>query len=262
MTRLRVGLIPFGNLFPIFHILKNEFDCAEYEFIEGVPSELNNLLRNGHIDLSPSSSVEYLMHKDIYSYIQGHSISSQGKVGSIYLFSKKPIEELNGLTVKVTSQSATSIELLRIITTKFYHLKLQLLVSPTPQKDSSAFLLIGDEALRQYQLVNEGLFIYDLGELWHKQTSLPFVFALWIVKKDRIVGDKIDIFKKFTIDLDEAKKIALNKLDEIATISPLSKFMTKDKILEYWSKLDYDLTDRHMEGLHYFDRLIKKENDL
>jgi chorismate dehydratase len=60
--RLLIGEIPYANLFPIFYTLKKESDLSGYEFVEGVPSALNKKIREGLIDVSPSSSIEYLRH--------------------------------------------------------------------------------------------------------------------------------------------------------------------------------------------------------
>jgi len=129
MKRLKVGRIPFGNLFPIFYILERDFDCSDLHFVDGVPSMLNKLLRNGEIDLSPSSSIEYLNHKDLYTYISGHSISSRGKAGSIFLFTQKLLSQMDGEIVQVTNQSATSIGLLKVISRRFYNVRLKLVES-------------------------------------------------------------------------------------------------------------------------------------
>ncbi len=261
MKRLRIGLIPFGNLFPIFHILRRDFECIDYDFIEGVPSALNAMLRRGDIDLSPSSSVEYLLHRDLYEYIPNHSISAIGKVGSIYLFSRIPIERLNGEMVSVTAQSAASIELFRVITREFYGIMPVIIKSSNPQADNArAFLLIGDDALRQFKVDNTGLYVYDLGELWHNHTGLPFVFALWIVRKDNIGEDKILLYERFTKELEITKTRALQCLNEIVDYCPLIGFMKRQEILTYWNNLDYELTERHIEGLLLFERLINKGN--
>src|SRR5512135_2097525 len=100
-------------------MLDKEADCSRYEFVEGVPSFLNKEIREGRIDVSPSSSIEYLRNADRYDLIEGHSISSIGPVGSVFLFSRRPIEELAGATVATSSQSETSVALLRIILKKF-----------------------------------------------------------------------------------------------------------------------------------------------
>ena len=97
--KLRIGKIAYENLFPIFYMLQSEFDSPDYEYIEGVPSELNGKIRNGEIDVSPSSSIEYLRNKDKYRLIENNSISSSGPVKSIYLFSRTPIEDLDYSTL-------------------------------------------------------------------------------------------------------------------------------------------------------------------
>jgi len=124
-VKLRIGKIPYANLFPIFYMLEKECDCSSYEFVEGVPSVLNKMLRDGEIDVSPSSSIEYLRNPSLYRIIDGHSISSKGHVKSILLFSKIPIVELNGGTIYVSSQSETSVALLDIILKKFYTIMIQ-----------------------------------------------------------------------------------------------------------------------------------------
>ena len=190
--KLRIGKIPYANLFPIFYMLENECDCSGYEFVEGVPSALNKMLRTGEVDVSPSSSIEYLRHSDEYAIVENHSISSIGPVGSIILLSRKPIEELNGLPVLTSSQSETSVALLDIIFKKFYGIRCSLKsvdigyqLSAISYQLSEAYLLIGDDALKAVKSKRAKVaYIYDLGELWHKYTGLPFTYALWIYKKD------------------------------------------------------------------------------
>ncbi len=257
MNRLRVGVIPYGNLFPIFYTLQREFDCSYLEFVEGMPTELNLMLRMGEIDLSPSSSIEYLLHKGLYSYVPGHSVSSTGKVGSVLLFSTVAIEQLDNRDIYVTTQSAVSVELLKVLLEEFYRVKANIIKSMQPQS-GQAFLLIGDDALRQAKGSQRDCLIYDLGELWYHHTGLPFVFALWIVRKDIILGNNRQNYDSFIKALDKAKKKALSSLKDLAQYSPLKAFMDSGEILEYWSKLDYELTDSHLEGLRLFETLITK----
>ncbi|MEK6527707.1 MAG: MqnA/MqnD/SBP family protein, partial [Nitrospirota bacterium] len=93
--KLLIGKIPYANLFPVFYYLENKCSHSNYKFVSGVPSGLNKLLRNGKIDISPSSSIEFLKYKDKYSIIPWLSVSSSGPIGSIFLFSTLPIESLN-----------------------------------------------------------------------------------------------------------------------------------------------------------------------
>jgi len=268
---LKIGKIPYANLFPIFYMLQKECDCSGYEFIEGVPSVLNRMLRNDEIDISPSSSIEYLRNKNKYTLIEGHSISSKGPVGSILLLSKRLIEELEGKTILVSSQSETSVALLDIILKKFYTVECSL--SPTDESldflinNAEAFLSIGDDALKAAKTVtsnselrtpnSELIYIYDLGDLWYKNTTLPFVFALWIARRDCRIG-KAELLNSFIRDLHKAKELALQNLDKIAqALRPLllslhSLNLTEEEIISFWKGISYDFTEEHEKGLELF----------
>ncbi len=263
--RLKIGRIPFANLFPIFYTLEKEFDCSSYEFVEGVPSQLNAMLRNGTIDLSPSSSVEYLRNPSLYEVVDGISVSSKGPVGSIFLFSKTPIEQLSGCTISVTSQSATSVALLDIVLKRFYGVTYASTVSQNPESaEAEAFLLIGDRALIYNSKISHrkidspdfhsSALIYDLGEIWYQNTGLPFVFALWIVRKELYDPRHVrhNIFERLMSDLMSAKERSLRNLHEIARHSPMRAFLSEEEIIDYWNKLDYDLSDDHKRGLYLF----------
>jgi chorismate dehydratase len=278
--KLVIGRIPYANVFPIFYVLDHEVDCSQYTFVEGVPSRLNRMLREGEVDISPSSSIEYLGNPGRYRIISNHSISSRGPVGSILLFSHKPVEELEGAVVFASSQSETSVALLKIVLRRFYGLSASIEAVPDPIQSgagAAAFLLIGDDALRQQARCNRQVatgergktstacnpspivhypFIYDLGEIWYRQTGLPFVFALWTIRNN--IPDKKELVDKFTGDLDRAKESALKKLREIARYSPIRSFMTEDEILSYWKKLDYELSVEHKKGLSLFDQYRKE----
>ncbi|MBI3378022.1 MAG: menaquinone biosynthesis protein [Nitrospirae bacterium] len=268
--KLRIGKIPYANLFPIFYILERECDCSEYEFIEGVPSALNHMLRTGEVDVSPSSSIEYLKYNDEYAIIENHSISSMGPVGSIILLSRKPIEELNGLPVLTSSQSETSVALLRIIFERFYKVKCDLKTADIHLNSlpsaAEAYLLIGDDALKavkKFKIQNSKLkvksenknsrlfYIYDLGELWQKHTGLPFTYALWIYKKD-CCKEKAELLKRFKSDLNRSKKRALENFKMIASESPLKGILTESELISYWKQISYDFGDEHKKGLELF----------
>ncbi|TAL27535.1 MAG: futalosine synthase [Nitrospirae bacterium] len=264
--KLKIGKIPYANLFPIFYMLEKECDCSGYEFIEGVPSNVNRMLRDGKVDISSSSSIEYLRNRDKYAFIEGHSISSIGPVGSIILFSRKPIEALDVHTILTSSQSATSVALLDILLTKYLKIKGNLksakLTHCSVPSDVEAYLLIGDDALKavkyyRTRTVKEPFFIYDLGELWHKYTGLPFTFALWIYKKD-CGKEKMDLIEKFKDDLNKAKKLALNNLKEIASKAPLRDVLTEEELIAYWKNVSYAFGEKHKKGFELFRKLAEE----
>lgn len=254
MTKLKIGRFSYSNLFPIFYMLEKEADCSAYEFVEGVPSYLNREIREGRIDVSPSSSIEYLRNTGRYDLINGHSISSRGPVGSVFLFSKRPIGELGGLVVLTSSQSETSVAFLHIIFKKFLGIECEIRSTRDAIGQAigsaEAYLLIGDDALRE-SLRWPGLRIYDIGDLWYKQTGLPSVFALWIVRKACCEGGR-QTLERFTRDLDRAKTAAMGNLAEVAAASPVRDLLSEAELISYWKGISYDLEDDHKRGLELF----------
>ena len=47
-----------------------------------------------------------------------------------------------------------------------------------------AFLLIGDDALVTHNRIDGFPYVYDLADVWWEWKRLPFVFAVWMVRRD------------------------------------------------------------------------------
>jgi chorismate dehydratase len=266
---LKIGRIDYANLYPIFCALER-IDAEElsrgilprYEFLRGAPSRINALMREGAIDAGPASSIEFLKHPGRYSLVAGHSISSFGPVGSIFLFSRVTIESLAGQTVLASAQSETSTALLKIILGKFYALDTVVESSELSLveglKTHPAYMLIGDDAMRAEESARTAkLYVYDLGEFWHRNTGLPFVFALWIAQKpdgQRTIGVDDRALAGFAADLEKARRWALSNLESIADDSPYLPIFTRERLVNYWRNISYDLGDTHMKGLELFGK--------
>jgi chorismate dehydratase len=276
-NRLRIGKISYVNMYPLFHVLEGEFQDPAYEFVEGYPSQLNRMLREGELDVSPSSSIEYLRHRDRYVYLDGHSISSRGPVGSILLISRLPLRSLAGHEVFATHQSEASTALLHIVLRKFYALDSPVRVTPEPLHEAlaahGAYLTIGDEALRTLsdaepvgdsggeppsrlvRILGEEFHVYDLGELWFRNTGLPFVFALWIGRAD-VSAEKRQLLLAFTRHLDASRDLALARLPSLAETSRLA--LPPGEILQYWRGIVYGFDAECREGLFRFESLLRE----
>jgi len=272
-NKLNIGRIPYANLFPLFHYLDTECDNSGYRFTRGVPSKLNKMLRSGELDISPSSSIEYLRNKDRYSILPWLSVSSSGPIKSILLFSEVPINSLEGKTVAVTSDSETSTALLKVIFREFLSIKCR--YRPTDLHSVNnilssfpAVLHIGDTAMLEAQKYNQRietagakkqkpLHIYDLGELWFEHTGLPFVFALWVIRK-KAFSQKEELMKRLSSDLLNAKKFAKENLPLIAGEAPQKKWLSEKDLIDYWEIISYDFTEEHLEGLKLFEKYASR----
>ncbi|MDD5286752.1 MAG: menaquinone biosynthesis protein [Desulfuromonadaceae bacterium] len=250
---LRIGQIEYANCTPIYHILREYFRCSGYEFVKGVPTGLNRLLELGKIDLCPSSSIEYALHPDRYRILPQLSISSDGAVASVLLFSRIPIEKLDGNTILLSSESATSVNLLKILMAQRFNCSCRYAVTSLPFSDaiidSPALLLIGDAALRA-SFSGSDLYMYDLGALWREWTGLPFVFALWLCRSDVAESPKL---KELANNLIQARILLPMHYAEIAERAHEASWMGYDRLLAYWREnIQYDLENRKISGLVTF----------
>lgn len=254
---LRIGQIDYANCTPIFSALRRNHDCSAYRFVRGVPSSLNRMLAEGEIDLCPSSSFEYGRSYGSYLLLPDLSISSVGPVKSVILYSTTPLEELDGAAIGLTSDSATSVALLRIILKKFYRFTNRFVVMKVSDPAEavatcSAVLLIGDNALKSRDR-SAGLFQYDMGELWYSLTGLPFVFALWMIRADSVEAMPEEC-SLIGARLRDAKREALASLDRLAEECAERSWMGQEELLSYWRTISYDLTPLHLEGVKLFFR--------
>lgn len=243
---LRVGRIGFANCTPLFMALE-ELGAAGVEYVSGVPTDLNRQLQSGQVALSPSSSAEYLLHPELYRFLPDLSISAIGPVRSVLLFSRVPLTGLHGRPVSLSAASATSVLLLRVL------LETQHGVVPryvAQNEAADAALWIGDRALRQ---ARDGGWphVYDLGELWFEATGTPFVFALWICRRDAWYADPEGI-RRFYRTLVRARQLAYRSYPVFAAASPETAWLGETALLEYWQTISYDLTAWHLAGLRRF----------
>ncbi|MEI6215247.1 MAG: menaquinone biosynthesis protein [Desulfuromonadales bacterium] len=252
---LRIGRIEYANCTPLYHQLMELFPCDGYDFIAGVPAELNRKLAAGTIDVCPSSSIEYALHPDDYLILPDISISSCGAVGSVLLFSRFPIEKLNGSNILLSSESATSVNLLKILMSQLYGASCSYTVTRNSftevsfDADNPALLLIGDAALRA-ALSGTDMYMYDLGTLWFDWTGLPFVFALWLCRRDAACNEDL---KTLGRQLIASRESATRSYGRIADCSLESDWMGRERLLSYWRhNISYELAPPELYGLKLF----------
>ena len=257
---LRIGHIAYANCVPFFHYLRQ---CGfSGEIRSGVPAELNGHLAAGEIDLAPSSSFEYGRNANAYLLLPGHSISSCGPVQSVLLFSPLPLEEIGSAPIDLISESATSINLLKVLLGEFLGKDPRCCrAAAQPAEEIAAqggsVLMIGDRALRTAGRLRGRTKIHDLGELWWRFTGLPFVFALWIVRAAS-AEKQAPALRILQQQLAQARQLAFADLPLVAAQTPEGQWMGETALVEYWRCMSYDLTPQHQAGLQLYFALCVK----
>ncbi|WP_036604507.1 menaquinone biosynthetic enzyme MqnA/MqnD family protein [Paenibacillus assamensis] len=254
---IRIGQIDYTNVWPIFFHFKPEQTLSPVELIPAVPSTLNKSMKEGNIDMGPISAFAYGESSEDYVLFPDLSVSAYGAVNSILLFLNKPlIEALEG-TVALTTSSATSINLFKIIAEKRYGAHPSY-ISMDPQLDrmmekADAALLIGDHAIRAYwDNERHGRYqVLDLGQMWQEWTGHWMTFAVWAVRKQALVSHPSDIGR--IVDAFERSKYkSIHNPDPLIQSAVQRVGGTEKFWRNYFANLNYDFGPRQQQGLQLY----------
>ena len=254
-SKLRLGRIDFLNVLPIYYPLEAGIIANPFVIVPGVPSELNELCAAGALDISPVSSIEYARRAGCYYIAPDLSINSEGEVKSVLLLSRMPVERLSGRTVLASSKSHTAVGLLKVLCRLRYGIDLQFEVGVCSDhaaraEPPDACLAIGDEAL---QLGRSGLFphVLDLGAAWFEWTGLPFVFAVWVIRRQAL-KERDGQFKAAVEVLVSSKRWGRANIGRICEQAARSGVLEISDLEHYYGCLRYDLNERERKGLELF----------
>ncbi|NOZ48779.1 MAG: menaquinone biosynthesis protein [Chloroflexi bacterium] len=259
---LTIGIIDYLNVEPMYYRLQERLAGRPIAFRRGVPSELNRALAAGEIDLAPISAIAAAEMADQVAILPNLSIATLGAVKTVLLFSwMADPRELDDVRIALSDESATSVELVKILAQHFWQ------VSPRYSVESqdlgqmlrraSAALLIGDGALvesaHRRDIPGRGQpHTFDLGDEWLKWTGLPFVFALWAARRSALpLIDEQGVVSA----LYESKAEGLAHIPQIARAYAPRLGLPLGVLTKYLHDLRYDLTPRDRAGLLTYLRL-------
>ncbi len=256
---MRLGRIAYINCYPVYVAIDRGIVSVPAELVTGTPSELNDLLAAGELDVSVVSAVEYARNAAAYHLLPDLAVSCDGPVRSVMLFSRRPVEELDQGTILLSASSRTSVYLLQLLCQDVWRVRPRFAEARAEAADLDALaglphdavLVIGDPALI---LAARGTYryAYDLGEAWKRWTGLPFVFAVWAARR----GTNQAPVRTVHGALLQARAWGLGHLDDLAAQAARVTGTDPVACRAYLSGLDYRLSYKHLEGLTSFLRRL------
>ncbi len=252
-----LGMVNYINTSHIYIPWKEMGPLEGWSVLEGYPTSLNEKLLRGEIDAGIISSFSYGLNSNHYLLIPDLCISATGAVNSVILLSRKPLNALDSTIIYLTPQSATSVNLLRLILEFFKEVKPHYETGDFQgfmhNDEADAYLAIGDEALRLRQ--HKGLFHFDLAEIWFEHTGLPFVFAVWAVRKE-CWADKAELVLSLRQRLLQCYAVGQAELEKISREVAGRIPMSPGQCLGYLKGIELEFTVEKQRGLeHFFDLL-------
>lgn len=264
MEKIRLGMVDYLNCVPVHQPLEEGVVPIDAQIVKGPPAALNRMFIEGELDITPISSIEYARHYREALILPDLCITADGEVMSISLISKVPPTELDGRVVALTSSSAASVVLLKILLEHYYQVQPEY-VTMAPDLDvmlenADAALLIGDDALQaNYRCAKEQspLHITDLGAVWKEFTGEKMVYALWVIRRDFIEKRSADV-SEICSKLTAAKNHSLANPGHIIRVAVEKSGLPADLMAEYFRTIEYDFGPEQRRGLTtYYDYAYK-----
>ena len=238
MAKISISAVSYTNTLPFLRgIRASKALMEQIDLTVDYPSECARKVLADEADMG-IIPIAALAAMDDYQLIGDYCIGSDGAVDSVFIFSEKPIEEIQ--TLRLDPQSRTSNGLARILLKHYWKVDVTL-VNDT---EADAYVLIGDRTFGKKDLVP---YAYDLGHYWKEMTGLPFAYAVWASKKTLPAA--------FIFEFNKALGEGVSRPE--AVIPGLPAYANFDYHTYFTKHLDYQLTSAKREAIKRYLALYK-----
>lgn len=241
-----IGRVSFINCEPLFYGLEDTWGV-----LPAPPSWLTGHLIRRDCILAPIPAADYAKNSDKLVLVPDLSISSKGEVGSVLLFGRKDISEMD--SIALPSDSATSVTLLKFLI-KHRNLEPEYVEMGPDLRGMLAncdgCLLIGDRALEAARDHPE-LIKMDLGEEWKNVSGHPMVFGVFAARKDSDI-DSVKAAYTALIQRLVAFETNSSVRKEVIQISSKKSSQSVDRLERYFGEVINRMEPEDMTGLKQF----------
>jgi chorismate dehydratase len=243
VATMQIGAVSYLNSRPLVEGLEGFLPSAD--LILDYPSRLADALAAEQLDVALIPSVEYFRRPG-YEIVSDACVAARGEVLSVKLYCRTHPGRIRRLALDEGSR--TSAALTRVILAERYGVfpETERLPMESSFSDSAAdgILLIGDRAMHTPSEKFEE--VIDLGRMWYDWTGLPFVFAMWVARRDAQTEGVEDA-------LSRARDLGVSRLSEIARSEAPRLGISEELARNYLTKnLHYHLTSAERSGLRLF----------
>ena len=249
---LRLGVVSFLNTLPLIDGLER---LADVELRCTVPSLLLEKLMTDEVDVALCSSIDYQRSPTPLVIVPAGLLGCDGATLTVRLYSSVEIPSIS--RVYCDTDSHTSIALMQILLEELHGIEPQLVDYDAREQVAEnrlvdrpeTMLLIGDKVVTDSPPASRYPHQVDLGAAWRALTGLPFVFGLWLAKRD---ADRSRIATAAAI-LDRQRRHNRERLDLIIHRQAHQRRWPVDLAGGYLKeKLAFELTASRRAGLELF----------
>jgi chorismate dehydratase len=248
----RIGVVSFVNTLPLIDGL----DLLEnVQLQHSVPSLLIDQLLGGEVDVALCSSIDYQRSPQPLLVVPVGLLGCEGTTLTVRLYSTRPLEQIEH--IYCDTDSHTSVALLQILLRERHGVSPELIAYNAREHVAGsrlvdwpeAMLLIGDKVVTDSPPAVRYPHQLDLGAAWRELTGLPFVFALWLARRD---ADPQRVRTAAAV-LDRQRRYNTSRIDSIIHYRARPRNWPADLAAEYLKRcICYAFTDDRQAGLELF----------
>jgi len=258
MGKVRFGCVNYINTLPLIEGLDV---LREAKLRLAVPSQLVSMLEQNEADVALVSLVDAVRSQVPLAILPCGMIGSDGPTLTVRLYSQVPIERVRA--IHADTDSHTSVALCRLLMLEQFGVEPESINynarEQMPSKTEGSVdgcewpetvLLIGDKVVSGSPPAVRYPYQLDLGECWKEQTGLPFVYAVWMCRLDRVEDPLV---RRARVVLDRQRRHNQTRIDAIATNrAPEHRWPTDLARTYLGSRLVYDYNGRAREAAERF----------
>lgn len=246
MDKMDVSVVSYLNSRPFIYGLQHSSIQNKINLSLDTPAECASKLINGkaQVGLVPVAAINQVNKAQI---ITDFCIGADGRVDSVLLLSRNPLEKINRILLDY--QSRTSVQLVKILARQYWKIEPEFMDASSGFENQieggTAAVVIGDRALAWKE---DYEFSLDLALEWKQFTSLPFVFACWV--------SNVSLGHSFLKEFNEALQYGLNHRNELITELRSHSGFYPETEAYLKNRISYDLNDEKRKGMELFLQLI------
>jgi chorismate dehydratase len=243
---LRIGSVSYLNARPLIYGLERRDDL---QILLDVPARLLGGMQEGRYDVALLPVIDYQRMEGLVIVPAG-GIGCDGPTMTVRIFSRVPIDQIRALACD--GDSHTSVVLARILLSRLHGRRVECVdLASRPREQHMSMLLIGDKVVCDepqgypHQL--------DLGQAWKEMTGLPFVFAVWMARRNARLGALPQVLR-------EARRQGEQHVQELIERHALPIGWSREAAAEYLQRLlHFSIGPMQLDAIRLFHACAAEE---
>ena len=251
-----IGCVSYLNSKPLIDPVLGRADVRVHF---AVPAKLIDLLEAGTVSTALMSVVDYQRSRADVVLLPAGMIGCDGPTLTVRVFSRVPAGRIK--VIHGDTDSHTSVILAQVILRERFGVMVPVLplVAREGERagspgETETMLLIGDKVVTAAPNAAEYPYQMDLGEEWKQLTGLPFVFAMWMMRRDCVAAEGAAVGRILAEARRRGAELTEELLDRYAGEKGWPRELARKYFTEY---LRYEVTAGARRGLGRFFELAQ-----